>query len=101
EDDVDEVPMADGGEGTLDAMVVALGGRILTERVTDPLGDPVDAAYGLVDPERLGIVEMSRASGLALAPPARRDPLRATTKGTGQLILAACRHELGRVIVCI
>jgi glycerate kinase len=100
-DEVDEAAMADGGEGTLDALVAALGGDTFLERVTGPLGDPTDAAYGLVDEGRLGVVEMARASGLALVPVDRRDALRATTRGTGELILATCRHGPERVVVCI
>ena len=100
-DDVVELPMADGGEGTLDALVAALGGAIRVERVTGPVGDPVDAVWGLVDDGRVGVVEMARASGLALVPPARRDPVRATTWGTGELILAGCRARPDRVVVCI
>jgi glycerate kinase len=98
-DEVDELPMADGGEGTLDALAAALHGEVLVERVTGPLGDPVDAEFGLAG--ELAIVEMARASGLQLVPAERRDPLAATTLGTGELILAACRHRPRRVIVCI
>jgi glycerate kinase len=101
EDEVDELPMADGGEGTLETLATALGGRILTERVTGPLGDPVNAAYGVVEADGMGIVEMAGASGLGVLPRGRREPLRATTRGTGELILAACRHEVRRVVVCI
>ncbi|MBI4260275.1 MAG: glycerate kinase [Actinobacteria bacterium] len=102
-DRVDEVPMADGGEGTLDALVEALGGDRHTVRVAGPLGDPVDAAYGLVDAAegRTAVVEMALASGLALIAESRRDPRRATTRGTGELILAACRQRPRQVIVCI
>jgi glycerate 2-kinase len=100
-DAVEELPLADGGEGTLDALVAALGGRVVRERVTGPLGDPVDAEYGLVDGARIAVIEMARASGLALVPEERRDALRATTRGTGELILAAARHRPERIIVCI
>ncbi len=104
-DKVEEVPMADGGEGTLDALVAALGGEIRTVRVSGPLGHPVDAAYGLADPVApggpLAIVEMARASGLQLLAGARREPLRASTRGTGELILAACRDGARRVLVGI
>lgn len=100
--ELDEVPVADGGEGTLDALVAALGGRIERVRVTGPLGDPVDAELGVVDGEGLtAVVEMAGASGLQLVSEARRDPMRATTKGTGELMLAAARHGLARMIVCI
>jgi glycerate kinase len=100
---VETVPMADGGEGTLDALVAALGGERHRATVSGPLGDPVVAEFGLgPSPEGpLGIVEMARASGLALLSPARRDPLRATTRGTGELILQACRRGAARVVVCI
>ena len=97
------VPMADGGEGTLDALLAAVGGERLIERVTGPLGDPVAAPFALVpSPEgQVGVVEMAVASGLALIPRARRDPKRATTYGTGELILAACRRGARQVLVCV
>jgi glycerate kinase len=99
---VDEVPMGDGGEGTLDTLVEAMGGRSERVRVTGPLGDPVDAELGLVEGEGLtAVVEMARASGLGLISEGRRDPMRATTVGTGELILAAARHRPKRMIVCI
>jgi glycerate 2-kinase len=100
---LDVVPMADGGEGTLDALVAALGGERFTETVTGPLGDPVRSVYAVLDtPEApLGVVEMARASGLGLVSEARRDPMRATTRGTGELILAAVRRGVRRMMVCI
>jgi glycerate kinase len=102
-DDVDVVPMADGGEGTLDALVDAQGGRTVAATVTGPLGDPVDAAFGIVETADgpLGVVESARASGLALLGEARRDPLRTTTKGTGELILATLDQGARRVVVCL
>ncbi len=99
-DDVEELPLADGGEGTLDALVAALGGDRRALTVTGPLGDPVEAVFGLL-PGPSGVVEMALASGLALVPQGRGDPLRATTFGTGELILAACRAGARSVIVCI
>ena len=101
EDEVEEVPLADGGEGTLEALLSALGGRILRRAVTGPLGDPVDASFGLADDGRAAVVEMARASGLALVPPGRRDALHATSRGTGELILASCNLSPRQVIVCI
>lgn len=103
DDRVDLLPMADGGEGTMATLVSALGGERKRARVTGPLGDPVDAEYGLVSTSEglAGVVEMASASGLGLLPEARRDPRRTTTKGTGELILAALRHRPVRMIVCI
>lgn len=100
---VEKVPVADGGEGTLDTLVTALDGEKHHARALGPLGDPVDAEYGLA-PTRdglLAIVEMAQSSGLALVEQDRWDPLRASTFGTGEVILAACRHESARVVVCV
>jgi glycerate kinase len=101
--DIDEVPVADGGKGTLETLLDALGGRRERVSVSGPLGDPVEADFGLVDTAEgpTAVVEMAAASGLALVGEERRDPLRATTRGTGELIAAAARHGPRRVIVCI
>lgn len=101
--EVEEVPVADGGEGTLETLLAALGGEKLHARVSGPLGDPIDAEYGLVRTQDgiLVIVEMAKASGLALLSSERSDPLRASTFGTGELILAASRHQPTRLIVCV
>jgi glycerate kinase len=103
DDVVESVPMADGGEGTLEAMVDALGGRIERARVHGPLGDPVDAPFGLVrsDEGLTAVVELARASGLQLVSEERRDAVRASTRGTGELIRAALAAEAVRVIVGI
>lgn len=87
-DHLDLVPIADGGEGTVDAMLAATGGRRITASVTGPLGTPVDALYGLLDDDT-AIIEMAAASGLALVPEGQRDPSRATSRGTGELLLHA------------
>ena len=102
-DDLDLVPMADGGEGTMDALVDALSGRIERATVSGPLGDPVDAAFGIASTADgvLGVVEMARASGLALLDPARRDPLRTSTRGTGELIARSIEAGARRLVVCI
>ncbi|HET7236416.1 MAG TPA: glycerate kinase [Actinomycetota bacterium] len=101
DDEVTELPLADGGEGTLEALVAAERGSARTARVIGPLGDPVEAAFGLVDGPagRVGIVEMARASGLGVA--SRHDPLRATSRGTGELIAQACRAGARTIVVCI
>jgi glycerate kinase len=100
---IDEVPLADGGEGTLDVLVAALGGTHERMRVTGPLGEPVEAEFGLVPAPGgpAGIVEMAVASGLALVAEARRDPKVTTTRGTGELMVAACRAGARRLIVCV
>jgi glycerate 2-kinase len=98
-----EVPMADGGEGTLDAMVEALDGTSHPASVHGPLGDPVDAEYGIVSgPSGVtAVVEMARASGLGLIAEPRRDPTRTSTRGTGELIRAVLSHGPAEVVVCI
>ncbi|HEX9123256.1 MAG TPA: glycerate kinase [Actinomycetota bacterium] len=103
EDELVELPMADGGEGTLDALVEALGGERRRVRVRGPLGDPVDAEFALVRGTAgvTAVVEMARASGLLLIAESRREPLRTTTLGTGDLIRAACSAHPAEVLVCI
>jgi glycerate kinase len=96
-DDVVEIPLADGGEGTLDTLLAAQGGSRRTTRVTGPLGDPVDAQWGVL-PDGIAVIEMARASGLALVD-GRNDPLRASTRGTGELIASARSAGFRRVLV--
>ena len=124
---VDLCPMADGGEGTVEAMVAATGGRIMSADVFDPLGRPIRAHFGLLGrtsphlPGAIGlaaamaesdlpssgeacqdctaVVEMAAAAGLSLVPPDKRNPLRATTFGVGQMILAAMDSGAQRIIV--
>jgi len=102
-EEIDELPMADGGEGTLDTLVEALGGRRLRARVHGPLGDPVDAEYALVRGARgpAAVVEMARASGLELLSEGRRDPVRTTTFGTGELVRAALSEGPEEILLCI
>lgn len=94
-----EVPLADGGEGTVEALVRATGGELVTRRVRGPLGQPVDAAYGLVGDGRTAVVEIAAASGLHLVPPARRDPARASTYGTGELVVDALDRGARHVVL--
>jgi glycerate kinase len=84
-----KLPVADGGEGTVQAMIDASGGRRIELQVTGPLGEPVAAFYGLMGDGATAVIEMAAASGLELVPPARRNPLHTTSFGTGQLILDA------------
>lgn len=95
-----QLPLADGGEGTLDALL-GPGGERRTATVAGPLGDPVEAAYGLLDGGRLGVVEMAQASGLTLVPAERRDAWRASTGGTGELIAAAAADGVERMLVAV
>jgi glycerate kinase len=95
-----ELPLADGGEGTLDTLL-AQGGERRTATVAGPLGDPVEADYGLLDGGRTGVVEMARASGLTLVPEERRDPWAASTRGTGELIAAAAADGAERILVAV
>jgi len=97
---VDLCPIADGGEGTLDALLAALDGERRTVAASDPLGRSLEAAFGIGEGRRgqaLGIVETAAASGLGLVDPGDRDALAASTFGTGQLIVAAI--EAGAEIV--
>jgi glycerate kinase len=89
---VDLCPLADGGEGTLVVLSEAFGAELRTASVSDPLGRRIEACFGLAEDRRgrlVAIVEAAAASGLALVDPDERDPLRATTAGTGELLLAA------------
>jgi len=97
--DVVAVPLADGGEGTLDTLLAARGGSRRSSRVTGPLGATVEAEWGVL-PRGTAIIEMARASGLALVSP-HNDPLRASTRGTGELIAAARAQGLKRIIVAV
>ncbi|MBM3959745.1 MAG: glycerate kinase [SAR202 cluster bacterium] len=83
------VPVADGGDGTLQALVDSSRGKILKSRVTDPLGRPVEAQWGSMGDGQTAVIEMARSSGLALLKLPERDPLRTTTFGVGELFKAA------------
>lgn len=98
--EVVELPLADGGEGTMDALLVALGDEWRTAIVADPLGRPVGAAYGLL-PDGSAIVESAQATGLGRVPEADRDAWAASTHGTGELIIAAVRAGASRVLVAV
>ncbi|HUV56381.1 MAG TPA: glycerate kinase [Dehalococcoidales bacterium] len=97
----DIVPMADGGEGTTQALVDAVGGEIIPAEVTDPLGGRVIAHWGLMSDKTTGVIEMATASGLNLVSPGKRKPLVTTTYGTGELIRAALDRGCRKLIVGI
>ena len=96
-----ELPVADGGEGTIDALMSTLSGEERSVEVSDPLGRPIEAAYALIDDGRTAIVEMARASGLGLVAEDERDAWAASTRGTGELIAAAVEAGAERVIVTV
>ena len=96
-----KLPMADGGEGTVAAMVVATGGNCVAVDITGPLGEPGKACYGLAGDGKTAIIEMAAASGLARVAPGHRNPLKATTYGTGELIKAALDAGVRHLIIGI
>ena len=101
EAEVVEIPVADGGDGTLEALVTAHRGDYTPAEVEGPLGEPVQAAYGLIDQGRTAVVELASASGLVLLAPANRDPRRTSTYGFGQLLEAARMAGVDHVIAGI
>ena len=98
---IDKIPMADGGEGTVQSLVDATSGNIQTQRVLGPLGNEVDAEFGILADGETAVIEMASASGLTLVPPDTRNPLLTTTYGTGQLIRAALEAGCRRLIIGI
>ena len=99
--DVVEIPVADGGDGTVDALVGAHHGAYEWANVEGPLGDTVHAAYGLIDAGRTAVVELASASGFELITAARRDPRNTSTYGFGQLLDAARNAGVEKVIAGI
>ena len=95
------LPVADGGEGTVDAVVAAAGGRKVTVNVTGPLGEAIKAEYGLLDDGVTAVIEMAQASGLPLVPESLRDPRNTTTYGTGELIRYALEAGAKRLLIGI
>jgi glycerate 2-kinase len=95
------MPLADGGDGTLEVLIHGLGGELVTVTVTGPNGSPVQAAMGLLADGRTAVIEMARASGVELVPRNLRNPLIATTYGTGELIREALRRGYRRFLIGI
>ncbi|GAA5101006.1 glycerate kinase [Wohlfahrtiimonas larvae] len=96
-----KIPVADGGEGTLQAIVDAKDGRLVAVEVNDPLQRKVTAHYGLIDNDSVAIIEMATASGLTLLSTHERNPLITTTYGTGELIRHALDHGAKKIILAI
>lgn len=95
------LPIADGGEGTVDAMVAATGGNIVTLEVCGPIGEKVNAFYGLTGDGKTVVIEMAAASGLMLVAPEKRNPLLASSFGTGELIRHALDNGIRHIILGI
>ena len=95
-----KVPVGDGGEGTVEALVAATGGRLVECRVQGPLGGEIDAVYGSL-PGGTAVIELASAAGLALLSPEERDPLHTTTYGVGQLISDALTRGCRDILLCI
>ena len=98
---VEEIPLADGGEGTVRALVSATNGGLRRSRVHDPLGREIDAEWGVLGDGVTAVVEMAAASGLPLLKPSERDPRVTSTRGTGELILAAAASGAHRIVIGI
>ncbi|MCK3852587.1 MULTISPECIES: glycerate kinase [unclassified Pseudomonas] len=96
-----ECPMADGGEGTVDAVLAACNGQLRRQTVRGPLGDEVEARWGWLADSHTAIIEMAEASGLQLVAPGQRDACSTTTYGTGELICAALDAGAQRIILAI
>ncbi|HYN92149.1 MAG TPA: glycerate kinase [Thermoleophilaceae bacterium] len=95
-----ELPVADGGEGTMEVLATALGGEVRTVTASDPLGRPLEAGFALL-PDGSAVVEAAQASGLGLVAEDERDAWAASTRGTGELIVAAVEAGAERVIVTV
>jgi glycerate kinase len=95
------IPMADGGEGFVEAVLLATGGRMETAQVLNPLGEPIEAHYGICEDGDTAVIEMAAASGLTLIPPEKRNPLLTTTYGTGELIRSALDAGCHKILVGI
>lgn len=96
-----KLPVADGGEGTVEAMIAATQGRIVHVPVTDPLGERVEGFYGLSGDEQSAFIEMAAASGPELVVPSQRNPLKTTSWGTGELIRHALDAGVKHIIIGI
>ena len=95
------IPLADGGEGTMEILTQQSGGKYISAKVLDPLGRSIDATYGLSGDETTAYIEMASASGLKLLSPEEHNPLLTSTYGTGQLIKDALDRGVGKIILGI
>ena len=96
-----KIPMADGGEGTVRAIVDATGGRFISRTVQDPLGRKIRSQFGISGDGKTSIIEMAAASGLALLKPRERNPMKTTTFGTGELVRHALSLNVKHILIGI
>lgn len=89
-----KLPVADGGEGTVEALIAATGGKLVRETVIGPLGGPAESFWGMLGDGETAVIEMAAASGLTLVPKEQRNPEKTTTYGTGELIKAIPNQDL-------
>jgi len=101
EDEVIAIPLADGGEGTVEALVEGRQGRYRELTVASALGIPIVTQYGLIDNDTVAVIEMASASGLPLVPHSKRNPMKTTTYGTGEMILDALKLGCKKIIIGI
>ncbi|MBF8299531.1 MAG: glycerate kinase, partial [Dehalococcoidia bacterium] len=93
------LPMADGGDDTLDVLMALDGGHTYTQEVTGPIGAPITAVWGVLADQKTAVIEMAQASGIRLMKPSERDPRVTTTFGTGELIKAALDRGYRKLLV--
>ncbi|HBA69921.1 MAG TPA: glycerate kinase, partial [Lachnospiraceae bacterium] len=101
EADVMVMPLADGGEGTVDALIEGMGGREQRVKVTGPLGNRIECSYGMIGQKKTAVIEMSRAAGLTLVPAEKRNPMQTTTYGVGETIKDAIARGCRKFIIGI
>ena len=101
ETDVIVRPLADGGEGTVEALVSGMGGKKRRIKVIGPLGEAVDCEYGIIEETGTAVIEMAAAAGLLLVPVEKRNPLHTTTYGLGEMLKDAVKHGIRRFLVGI
>ncbi|MFW5981776.1 MAG: glycerate kinase [Halanaerobiaceae bacterium] len=98
---IEKFAISDGGEGLIDSLIEAVGGRIIKKEVKGPLGQPVDSFLAVLADEKTAVIEMAAASGLPLVPRGKANPLKTTTYGTGELIKAALDEGISKLIIGI
>ncbi len=98
---VEKIPLSDGGEGLVETLLASAGGTSQVIKVTDPLGEPIWSEYGILNDKKTAVMEMAAASGLPLIPREKRNPLKTTTTGTGELVKNALDKGCSRIIMGI